>query len=91
MADDLLTGKTMSIEEATVSNMWEIGAIGECTDSLNLRTSRLSLRTNLVENSIVSHDPRRKGYLIALAFYAVTTIPFHDCLEQILLSFGHLF
>jgi hypothetical protein len=36
-ADDLLTGKTMSIEEATVYNMWEIVAIGECTDSLNLR------------------------------------------------------
>jgi hypothetical protein len=37
LADDLLTGKTMSIEEATVYNMWEIVAIGECTDSLNLR------------------------------------------------------
>jgi hypothetical protein len=29
MSDNLSTPETMSLEEATISNMWEIAAIGE--------------------------------------------------------------
>jgi hypothetical protein len=48
MSDQRPTRETMSIEEATVSNMWEIAAIGEVLERKNL-CSKQELRTIIDE------------------------------------------
>jgi hypothetical protein len=40
LADDLLTRASMSIEEATISNMWEIAAIVEALERKDLSTGQ---------------------------------------------------
>jgi hypothetical protein len=40
MSTDRLTGETMSIEEATISNMWEIAAIVEVLERKGLCTKQ---------------------------------------------------